>query len=48
MMASAQAMGASLNETWRTLSGMSVPMPAVAELQGSYLKQATELWNQTL
>ena len=48
MMASAQAMGASLNETWKTLSGMSVPMPAVAELQGSYLKQATELWNQTL
>ncbi|HEY9239098.1 MAG TPA: class I poly(R)-hydroxyalkanoic acid synthase [Burkholderiaceae bacterium] len=30
------------------MSGLSVPMPAMAELQGAYVKQATELWNQTL
>ncbi|HEY8709409.1 MAG TPA: class I poly(R)-hydroxyalkanoic acid synthase [Burkholderiaceae bacterium] len=30
------------------MSGLSLPMPAVAELQNAYLKQSTELWNQTL
>jgi len=48
IMANAQAMGTSLSDTWKTLSGMSVPMPAVATLQSDYLKQATALWNQTL
>ncbi|MET0383946.1 MAG: class I poly(R)-hydroxyalkanoic acid synthase [Burkholderiaceae bacterium] len=30
------------------MSGLSLPMPAVTELQNAYLKQSTELWNQTL
>ena len=48
MAASAQAMGSQFGEVWKTLSGLSLPMPVMAEVQGSYLKQATELWNQTL
>ena len=46
--AGAQAMTASLGEAWKVFSGLSVPMPTLAELQGEYLKQSTELWNQTL
>ncbi|MEP7298791.1 MAG: alpha/beta fold hydrolase, partial [Burkholderiales bacterium] len=37
-----------MSEMWKTMSGLSLPVPAMAELQGSYLKQSTELWNQTL
>ena len=48
MAASVQAMGSQLGEMWKTLSGLSLPLPVLAEVQSSYLKQATELWNQTL
>ena len=46
--ANAQALGATFSEIWKSMSGLSLPMPAVAELQNAYLKQSTELWNQTL
>ncbi len=46
--AGAQALGASLNQVWQTLSGVSLPLPALVELQGTYLKQSSDLWNQTL
>ncbi len=46
--AGAQAMSASMNEMWKTMSGLKLPAPAMAELQGAYVKQSTELWNQTL
>lgn len=46
--ANAQAMSATFGEIWKSMSGLSLPMPAMAELQGAYMKQATELWNQTL
>jgi len=48
MAASAQAIGSQLGEVWKTVSGLSLPVPVLAEVQSSYLKQATELWNQTL
>ena len=48
MAASAQAIGSQLGEVWKTVSGLSLPMPVLAEVQSNYLKQATELWNQTL
>ncbi len=48
MAASAQAIGSQLGEVWKTVSGLSLPMPVLAEVQSSYLKQATELWNQSL
>ena len=43
-----QAMGATLGESLQSMSGLSLPMPAVVELQNAYLMQSTELWNQTL
>ena len=48
MAANMQVMGAQLGEVWQSMSGLSLPMPAMAEVQNTYLKQATELWNQTL
>jgi polyhydroxyalkanoate synthase len=42
------ALGATVGEIWRSMSGLSLPVPAVAELQATYLKQARDLWNQTL
>jgi polyhydroxyalkanoate synthase subunit PhaC len=44
----APALGATFAEIWKSMSGLSLPMPAVAELQTSYLKESTELWNRTL
>ncbi len=46
--ASAQALGATFGDIWKSMSGLNLPMPAVLELQDAYLKQSTELWNQTL
>jgi len=39
---------APLTEMWKTLAGTKLPATAMAELQNAYLKQSTELWNQTL
>ena len=44
----AQALGVQFSEIWKTMAGLSLPMPALAELQKTYLQQSTELWNQTL
>ncbi len=44
----AVALSSSLTEVWKTMSGLSLPMPALAQLQADYLKASTELWNQTL
>jgi polyhydroxyalkanoate synthase len=44
----AVALSSSLSEIWKTMSGLSLPMPALAELQADYLKTSTDLWNQTL
>ena len=46
--ASAQAVASQLGEVWNSMSGLSLPAPMIAELQSGYVKQATELWNQTL
>ena len=37
-----------LGEAWKSMSGMKMPVQAITSLQGDYLKQATDLWNQTL
>ena len=45
---SAQALGHAWGDMWKSVAGMSLPATAMTELQSNYLKQATELWNQTL
>jgi polyhydroxyalkanoate synthase len=45
---SARAFGSSVGEVWKAMSGLSLPLPTLNQLQGDYVKQATELWNQNL
>jgi polyhydroxyalkanoate synthase len=45
---SARAFGSNVGEIWKAMSGLSLPLPALTTLQGEYVKQATELWNQNL
>ncbi len=44
----AQAFGNSVGEIWKSVQGLNLPLNALSRLQGEYLQQATELWNQTL
>ncbi len=37
-----------MGDFWKSFAGLKVPIEAVSELQTDYVKQATELWNQTL
>ena len=46
--ANAQEMSATMSEAWNSMSGLTLPMSALAEMQKAYLTQSTELWNQTL
>jgi polyhydroxyalkanoate synthase len=45
---SARALGSAVGEFWKSLAGLNLSIHAVSELQTDYVKQATELWNQTL
>jgi polyhydroxyalkanoate synthase len=45
---SARAFGSSVGEVWKAMSGLSLPLPALTQLQADYLKQAAELWNRNL
>jgi polyhydroxyalkanoate synthase subunit PhaC len=44
----ARAFTSSAAELWKTLTGVSLPLPKLSLLQSDYLTQATELWNQSL
>ena len=44
----AHALGSSLVDAMKSLSGVNLPMPELARLQKDYLQGATELWNQSL
>jgi polyhydroxyalkanoate synthase len=44
----AQAFGTAVGDIWKSLSGLQVPLPALARMQTEYLQQAQALWNQTL
>jgi polyhydroxyalkanoate synthase len=44
----AQAFGSSVGQIWKSLSGLSLPMQAISELQKQYVDEATALWNQSL
>ncbi len=44
----AQAMGAALGDIFKSVSGLNLPMLQLAQIQGDYLKQASEVWNQSL
>ena len=43
--AHAAAFGHAVGEIWKTMQGLSLPLPALSSLQADYLKEATDLWN---
>ncbi|MBE7416654.1 MAG: class I poly(R)-hydroxyalkanoic acid synthase [Ideonella sp.] len=45
---SAQALGAAMGDFWKSLAGLNLPVQSITALQGDYVKQASELWNQTV
>lgn len=46
--AGVQAFGTALGELMKSVSGLTLPQDALAKLQSDYVKQATELWNQSV
>jgi len=44
----AQAFGSNVGEVWKAMSGLTLPLPALTQVQADYVKQATDLWNQSL
>jgi polyhydroxyalkanoate synthase len=46
--ASAEAFGSAMGQFWQSMAKLSVPPTSLAELQGQYLKSATDIWNQSL
>jgi polyhydroxyalkanoate synthase subunit PhaC len=40
-----QAFGSAVGEIWKSMQGLSLPLPALSALQADYLKEATALWN---
>ncbi len=46
--AAAKAFGSNVGELWKSMSGLSLPLPALTDLQTLYLQDATALWNQSL
>ncbi len=45
---SARAFGSNIGEAWKALQSLNLPLPAVTQVQADYIKQAAELWNQSL
>jgi polyhydroxyalkanoate synthase subunit PhaC len=41
----AAAFGNAVGEIWKSMQGLSLPLPALNALQADYLKDATDLWN---
>jgi polyhydroxyalkanoate synthase len=44
----AQAFGAAVGGIWQSVSGLNLPVQHVTQIQTDYLKNAAELWNQSL
>jgi polyhydroxyalkanoate synthase len=45
---SAQAFGTAVGDIWKAMSGLSLPLQQLTQIQGEYVKSATEMWNQSL
>lgn len=43
-----KAFGANVGDLMKSMSGLNLPLSTLGHVQAEYLKQATELWNQTL
>ena len=45
---SARALGSAMGGLWKSVAGLKLPIDSFSSLQTDYVKQATELWNQSL
>jgi polyhydroxyalkanoate synthase subunit PhaC len=41
----AQAFGHAVGEIWKSMQGLSMPLPALSALQSEYVNEATAMWN---
>jgi len=46
--AGAQALGQAMGDLWKSMSGLSLPMDAMTQLQSDYMAQAAAMWNDAL
>jgi len=46
--AGVESIGAAVTDMWKSMSGLSLPMDAMARLQSDYVTQATSMWNNAL
>ncbi|KQU77016.1 hypothetical protein ASE08_04695 [Rhizobacter sp. Root16D2] len=44
----ADAFGATIGDVFKSMSGLSVPLPQLSALQADYMAQASALWNQSV
>ncbi len=44
----AEAFGAAMGNMMKAVTGLNVPMTQLAQIQSDYIKNATDLWNQSL
>ena len=44
----ARAFGSNVGEVWKSMSGLSVPVPALSKLQSEYMAEAARLWNDSV
>ena len=45
---SADAFGTAVGTLLKSMSGLNLPMPLLGQIQGDYLKNATEVWNHAM
>ena len=44
----ADAFGTAIGGMWKSIAGLSLPLPKLAQMQADYVKQATQTWNDAL
>jgi polyhydroxyalkanoate synthase len=44
----ARAFGSNVGEVLKAMSGLNLPLPALSQVQTDYIKEAADLWNQSL
>ena len=43
-----EAFGSTAKDMLKAVSGLSVPLPVLNDIQSDYVRQATDLWNRSM